>query len=140
MALFQDLIVSIARWGEHGEASVEEANRQIVRLFRLGVFHETMVLADQPWSRPYGNTENHTESGMLIQAALFTPKGIGAIRWDTEEFENSRRNGTLEADAVVKFRPVQNCRAAVRGFLHQHAQALIESLCREYGLPVQRQP
>jgi hypothetical protein len=111
---------------EFAEARALDANMLIQEVSRSGVLPPLAVLGPIIESRQYPPTPGGNTSGCVIQAALVVPGGLGVVFWDSDEYsELAQIEDALEADALTRHVPFEQCEPAIRALFEPHIGELV---------------
>jgi hypothetical protein len=122
-------------WARHAsdqaEAKIREVNTWARQLGELGFLNDTVILGPVILSRGYEPRPGGNDSGQLVQAALYVPRGFGVVYWDSEEYvELYPVVDTLESEALHRLEPFEDREPAIKGLLLPHVEPLLEKLYR----------
>ena len=76
-----------------------QLNQQIAQLGAIHLLDRIAILGEILYDRVYLD-DNSSSDGLVLQAALMVPGGIGAIAWDREEFLTHLRRRSPETHTV----------------------------------------
>ena len=101
---------------EFAEHFIPQLNRQIAQLGAIRLLDRIAILGDILYDRCYLN-DTSSGDGLVLQAALLVPGGIGAIAWDREEYLAHLRHGPAEPHTVetqfMEFKELASVQKAV---------------------------
>ena len=133
-----DFFEKFERWNlflhhaaEQAEGVFERINRLTQTLVANGLLSETIVLGATFGVRGYHPAANRHDSGLISQAVLYAPKGIGIVVWDTEEQCQLYDEGGLEEMAMIKFKPYTECDVFTKAMLALQVADLMENLLKD---------
>ncbi len=84
---------------EFAELLIPQLNQQIAQLGAIRLLDRIAILGDVLYDRVYLD-DNSSGDGLVLQAALMVPGGIGAIAWDREEYLAHLRRRSAETHTV----------------------------------------
>lgn len=84
---------------EFAELLIPQLNQQVAQLGAIRLLERIAILGDILYDRCYLEDETGSD-GLVLQAALLVPGGIGAIAWDREEYLAHLRRGPTELHTV----------------------------------------
>ena len=84
---------------EFAELLIPQFNQQIAQLGAIHLLDRIAILGDILYDRVYLD-DNSSGDGLVLQAALMVPGGIGAIAWDREEYLAHLRRRSSETHMV----------------------------------------
>src|SRR5581483_849646 len=111
---------------ELAEALLPAMNRQIEDFATLNLGN-LVLLGNVILEQPYLPGCGPSDSAQLHQAALMIPGGLGVLRWDLEEYLELRDvPDGLETEASLRFVPLAECGAGIKGLLVSEARQLLD--------------
>jgi hypothetical protein len=124
--------LQLRRQLEVAEALLPPIHQQVLQLDQLGLTGDIVILGNVLYQHEYPPASGRSETAQLYQAALLIPGGIGVANWDTEMYLSQRQSPEgLEADAIVRFEPLETCTIGIKALLLQEVHYLLEQLvCR----------
>jgi len=99
LAHLQTLNLQLRSQLEHAEHLIPQLNQQIAQLGAIRLLDRIAILGDILFDRCYVN-DHMSGDGLVLQAALMVPGGIGAIAWDREEYLAHLHRGSAESHTV----------------------------------------
>src|SRR4051812_5837299 len=81
------LLLRIFRDAERAEARAARYAPWLQGLARTGLLPGQVVLGERLLPQPYAPRESGNYSGLYYQAALCPGRGVGAVLWDSDEYE-----------------------------------------------------
>ena len=122
------LAVLAVKTRELAEATIPILNDQIDQLARTQLLVNEAVLGDIVYSRGYSNSVA-SDGGMLFQAAVLVPGGVGLIQWDREEYLAAESSHTLGVEeARTRFHRFDELEPAFKALLLPQIEFLIGRL------------
>ena len=104
----QALIIRLRSQLNRAEAHVPTLNSVIARLTELNLIPERTLLGHIVHMRDYEPGSGIIDSGMVLQAALQIPGGLGIVVWDTEEYVRIRNTPEGLIVSVTETNDFQN--------------------------------
>lgn len=95
LSQLQTLNLQLRSQLEFAELLIPQLNQQIAQLGVIRLLDRIAILGDILYDRCYLD-DNSSGDGLVLQAALLVPGGIGAIAWDREEYLAHLRLGPAE--------------------------------------------
>lgn len=99
LSQLQTLNLQLRSQLEFAELLIPQLNQQIAQLGVIRLLDRIAILGDILYDRCYLDDESSGD-GLVLQAALLVPGGIGAIAWDREEYLAHLRRGPTELHTV----------------------------------------
>lgn len=126
------LNLEIRRWLELAEARIGMANELLAQLAATELMNDQIFLGDVILQRSY-SVHFDSGTGQVIQAALSTCGGFGAIFWDSEELATLEGAPQFESEATLRLIPFGQCGPAVKALLLPQLEPLLDCLLRALG-------
>ncbi|MEZ6093466.1 MAG: hypothetical protein R3C03_04390 [Pirellulaceae bacterium] len=127
----QDLIVRLRSQLEQSEAHIPIVNSAIRRLAELDLVTSQTLLGNVVHTQSYSPESGITDSGLVIQAALKIPEGLGVVTWDSERYMTLRQSPEgLESEAILRFTPYDELEPALKALLLAETPVLTERFLR----------
>ena len=86
LGALRELNLSIRKQLEVVESRVPLINVQDSQLAAVHLICDAALLGEIVYDRAYGPIPSQSDGGLLLQAALLVPEGLGLVAWDCEEF------------------------------------------------------
>ncbi len=99
LSQLQTLNLQLRSQLEFAELLVPQFNQQIAQLGAIRLLNRIAILGEILFDRCYLD-EELSGDGLVLQAALLVPGGIGAIAWDREEYLAHLRRRTADPHIV----------------------------------------
>jgi hypothetical protein len=99
LSQLQTLNLQLRAQLEFAEHLIPQLNQQIAQLGVIRLLDRIAILGDIIYDRCYLEDDAGSD-GLVLQAALLAPGGIGAIAWDREEYLAHLRRGPGEQHTV----------------------------------------
>ena len=127
----QDLIIRLRSQLDQAEAHLPALNNVIARLAELSLIPERTLLGHIVHMRDYEPGTGIIDSGMVLQAALRIPDGLGIVVWDTEQYTLLRNSPQgLEGEVVMRFFPFAELDPPLKALILPHTESLLERVIR----------
>ena len=124
----RELNLSIRKQLETVESRVPSINVQVSQLAAIHLIRDAALLGEIVYDRAYGPIPSHSDGGLLLQAALLVPEGLGLVAWDCEEFLSFREQGPGVRDARLRFVPFDELDGALKVLLLPQIEPLLARL------------
>jgi hypothetical protein len=126
-------IVSLIRIGlAEADLKIPAINEQLAELADLGI---TQFEIEGPslYCRVAGTSGALSDDHFVYAAALIMPGGIGATRWDADEYTERYGDSPHESPQLsCRFVPFEECPPVVRAMLARHTSRLVGGLLRDF--------
>ena len=111
---------------DQADAHVSDINLVVKSIGDLKLVTERTLLGHVVHMREYSPRAHQADSGLVLQAALDIPQGLGIAAWDSEEYAELRTSPEgLGPHASLKFVPFNELEPAVRALLLPHVESLL---------------
>jgi hypothetical protein len=122
-------LLEVFRDAELAEARAEVLKPYLDCLELTGLLEGHVILGEGTLPLHTAPTEGGSDSGLVCQAALLVPGGLGVVLWDSEEYYLvSRTADGLEAGARHNFTPFSTCRPVIQQWLLPQIDGLFQRL------------
>ena len=99
------------------------------QLHCIRLVEKTLIVGRVILQQPYTSPLAPADSGLVLQAALVLPGGIGVLVVDSEEHVLHEADPILAAtDRPRRFEPFSECSSAVKALLYSEAHELLRRL------------
>ena len=111
---------------DQADAHVSNINQIVESIGDLKLITERTLLGHVVHMQEYSPRSQMTDSGLVLQAALDIPKGLGIAAWDSETYAELRTSPEgLDPHASLKFVPFNELEPAIRALLLPHVESLL---------------
>ena len=126
-------LASVIRSGlAEAESSIPMINEQLGELADLGITNFE-IEGPTVYCRVAGTSGAYTDDQVLYAAALVMPGGIGATRWNADEYGERYGDSFHEPPPLSeRFVPYEECPLVVRALISRYASRLVGSLLRDF--------
>ena len=111
---------------DQADAHVPEINNVVRSIAELQIVAERTLLGHVVHMQEYSPQTQPVDSGIVLQAALDIPRGIGIAAWDSEVYHQLRRSAEgLEFQRSLNFISFEELEPAIRALLLPHVESLL---------------
>jgi hypothetical protein len=121
----QRLLLRIRNAAEHAEAQAVELNALARQIAGVGIIPDQAIVGKPLLVRDYEVSTDESNTVQIWHAALLLPDGIGALLWDSEEYQDLPCDFAPSiAEARGRFIPFLACPPVAKALLAGHAESL----------------
>lgn len=127
----QELSIRLRSQLDQSEAHIVSLNHVVGSIADLNLVTEQVLLGHVVHMRDYTPSAGITDSGIVLQAALSIPGGLGIVTWDTDVYARARLSPDgLHGEGHHRFMEYASLDPAIRALLLPHVESLLTRLTR----------
>ena len=129
LSQLRELLLQMRSQLDQADAHIPEINNVVRSIAELRIVAERTLLGHVVHIQEYSPQPQPVDSGIVLQAALDIPRGIGIAAWDTEAYHQLRQSTEgLECQSSLNFIAFDDLEAAIRALLLPHVESLLVRL------------
>lgn len=114
-------------------------NRVVNSISELQLVTDQTLLGHIVHRRDYAPGAGVRDSGIVLQAALVIPGGLGIVAWDSDVYATLRETpGGLSTEPHMRFLPFEQLEPAIKALLLPHVESLLLRLI-QLASPLRRE-